>query len=665
MYSTEEIIVAASAPYPPHPLPGTHPFSPEELAALRALAHHVPTVDAAVAEIARLKARLELPSGTIHILSDIHGDHMKLQHVINNASGSLRPLVERLYRSHLSPEEITTLLNTIYYPAQLFQYLGLETADPGTRTAFVRRTLKWQFEILAALTQSCSLQDIAHTFPADYRTVFWELLWEAIAKRPQTYMETMIQTLTEQGKGLQAVRWASRVIRQASVSEVIVAGDLGDRGPRLDKVIDLLMHQKRLSITWGNHDVSWMGACLGHEALIATVLRLSLRYRRLSQLEEGFGITMQPLEKLAREVYGADPASRFQPRGEGLRDTIQMARMQKAIAVIQFKLEAQVINRHPEYQMDHRALITQIDPHRGTVKLDGQDYPLLDTSFPTLDPRKPSMLSPEEASCMDRLKRSFLESGPLWEQMRFVERRGTVYVIRDGHVIFHGCLPVDDTGDFLSMPIDGSSRRGRELFDAIGGVVHRACREQRLEDLDMLWYLWTGPGSPMFGKDKMATFENYFIGDGETHHETKNPYFQLIHTPSFCRQVLAEFGVDPEMGMIVNGHVPVRVERGELPLKKSGQAITIDGAFSEAYGDRGYTLILDYAGIQLAEHHHFESVSDALANGTDIIPRVDGIRQYKTPRRVADTEYGAPIGADIKMLERLIEAYQASLLDEL
>jgi fructose-1,6-bisphosphatase-3 len=644
--------------------PDPSDFTPQEIVALRALAQRFPTTDAAIAEIAHLEAVLYLPKGTVHIISDVHGDHKKLQHVLNNASGSLRPLVEEVFGQRLSTAEKQDVLNTIYYPTQMFQYLDLEAANLETQAAFVRRTIRWQFDILAALMRRYSLTHIDRAFPSDYRRLFWELLWEARASRPPSHIDTMLNTLTEQGKGLQAVRWASRVIRNLSVFELIVAGDLGDRGPRLDKVVDILRHQPRPAITWGNHDVSWMGGCLGHEALIATVLRISLRYRRLSQVEEGFGITLQPLEKLAREVYGDDPATRFQSRGEGLRDAAQMARMQKAIAVMQFKLEAQAIARHPEYHMHHRALINQIDLQHGTVRLDDTAYPLTDTYLPTLDARDPSALSPEETACMTRLKRSFLESQPLWEQMRFVARRGMTYLIRDRHLVFHGCVPVDDAGEFLPLQVDGTPRQGRALFEALNMVVHRAFRDKHLNDLDMLWYLWTGPRSPMFGKDKMATFESYFIDDKTTHHETKNPYFRLIHTPEFCQRVLAEFDVDPTAGMIVNGHVPVKVEQGEQPLKDSRQAITIDGAFSEAYGDRGYTLILDHNGTHLAEHTHFESVTEALTRGADIIPKIQEVQRYDQLRRVADTEHGTAIRGEIEVLKRLVVAYQEHVIQE-
>jgi fructose-1,6-bisphosphatase-3 len=647
------------------PLAGDAPqFTREEVPALRALARQFPTTDAAIAEIAQLEALLELPKGTVHVVSDVHGEHKKLQHILNNASGNLRPLVEDVFGDRRSSEDKQRLLNVVYYPAQTFAHLALEAADPEVRAAFVRETIRWQFELLAALAERRSLREIDQAFPPDYAALFRELLWEARGGRPRPYVETMLEALGREDKGLDAVRWASRVIRHLSVSEVVVAGDLGDRGPRLDKVVDLLTRQPRLAITWGNHDVSWMGACLGQEALIATVVRLSLRYRRLSQLEEGFGITMAPVEKLAREVYGTDPAPQFQAKGTGLREAILMARMQKAMAILQFKLEAQTTARHPEYTMPHAALIGEVDLGRGTVRLDGTEHPLLDRALPTVDPRDPTALSPEEAACLQRLKRSFLESRRLWEQMRFVARQGTVHLVRDRHLIFHGCVPVDARGEFLPLTVDGTPRAGRALFEALTTVVHRAFRERRPADLDLLWYLWAGPRSPMFGKDKMATFEGYFLADKATHKESKNPYFALIHTVPFCRKVLAEFGVDPEAGLIVNGHVPVRVEKGEQPLKDSGQAITIDGAFSEAYGDRGYTLILDPDGTRLAEHYHFESVEEALTRGADIIPRIQEVRRFTEPRRVAATERGDEIRGELAFLRRLVLAYRESVVAE-
>jgi fructose-1,6-bisphosphatase-3 len=642
----------------------TVPFTVQELPVLQVLAKRFPTVGAAINEMAYLEGLLHLPKGTVHVVSDIHGDYKKLQHVLNNASGSLRPLVESVFGTQLQDADKQRLLNIIYYPTQMFQYLGLTEADHDTVSAFVRQTIRWQFEILAALVQRYSIRQIDRVFPTEYHTIFRELLWEVQTRRPHRYVNAMLETLTREAQGLQTVRWASRVIRHLSVFEVVVAGDLGDRGPRLDKVIDILMHQPNLAITWGNHDVSWMGACLGHEALIATVLRISLRYRRLSQLEEGFGITMAPLEKLAREVYGDDPATHFQSRGAGLREAIVMARMQKAMAIMQFKLEAQVIARHPEYNMQHRTLIDTIDLQRGVVNVDGHEYALTDTALPTLDPQNPTALSPEEEACMARLRQSFIESQALWEGMSYMARKGVVHLVRDQHLIFHGCVPVNEEGDFLSFPIDGKLRAGRDLFDTLNTAIHRAFREKRQDDLDLLWYLWTGPLSPMFGKDRMATFETYFIADKATHKETKNAYFALIHQPAFCQKVLQEFGVDPQAGLIVNGHVPVKVEKGERPLKDSGQAITIDGAFSESYGDRGYTLILDPEGTQLAEHHHFESVAEALTEGADIIPSIQEVLRFSQPHDVAETESGEAIRSELAVLKRLVQAYEEHVIQQ-
>jgi fructose-1,6-bisphosphatase-3 len=444
-----------------------------------------------------------------------------------------------------------------------------------------------------------------------------------------------------------------------------VAGDFGDRGPRIDRVIETVMHQRNVVITWGNHDASWLGACLGSEALIATVLRFSLRYRRLSQLEEGYGIPITPLERLARKVYENDPAECFAVKGKGLRDPAEMARMQKAIAIIQLKLEGQLLERNPQFRLAHRNLLRRIDPHAGTIELDGQTHPLLDTHLPTIDWANPNALSAEEAGCLQRLRRSFLQSPVLWQQMSYLAQKGAMWLRRDDHLIFHGCVPVDAHGNFLPMEIGGRELRGRALFDAWTDVVQRAVRTNDPECLDLLWYLWAGPLSPVFGKDKVATFEGYFLGDKRTHHETKNPYFELIHEPAFCRKVLAEFGCDPERGLIVNGHVPVKLEEGESPLKRSGLAVTIDGAFSEAYGDHGYTLVLEAERTLLALHHHFESVSEAIHDGADIIPSIEQLRTFSKPRTIGDTERGERLRNEIAALEMLIGAYEANAIHEL
>ncbi len=637
-------------------------FDAQTLIFLRALRDQFPTAEAALAAIAGLRATLTLPKGTIHVVSDVHGEYVKLKHIINNASGSLRPLVDQTFAGRLGEAEKLELLNLIYYPRETFMQQTF--ADAAARRDFVRRVCGLEFEILRVLSRRYDIATMEAVFPASFRAAFRELLYGVYLERSTAYFDALLEPIMEHGRELDFLRLTARVIRNLLISELIVAGDFGDRGPRIDRVIDIVMHQPNVAITWGNHDASWLGACLGSEACIATVLRFSLRYRRLSQLEEGYGIPLAPLERLARDVYGDDPATQFACKGVGLREPLQMARMQKAIAIIQFKLEGQLIARNPQFRLAHRNLLPLIDPKAGTIALEGKTHPLLDTHLPTIDWANPNALSPEEAACIERLRRSFLQSPVLWQQMRFLAQKGTMWLRRDENLIFHACVPVDAQGEFLPMEIDGRELRGRALFDELNLVVQRAVRTNDPQCLDLLWYLWGSPLSPLFGKDKMTTLEGYFIADKHTHHETKNPYFELIHEPWFCRNVLAEFGCDPERGLIVNGHVPVKIAQGESPLKRSGQAVTIDGAFSEAYGDKGYTLVLDAERTSLALHHHFESVSDAIHDGADIIPSIEHIRTYPQPRTVADTESGERLRNEIAALEKLIAAYESNAIHE-
>ncbi|MFL6209163.1 MAG: fructose-bisphosphatase class III [Pyrinomonadaceae bacterium] len=636
-----------------------------DMTLLNALAENYPTAGAALAEVAGLRAALSLPKGVIHVVSDVHGEYKKLRHIINNASGSLRPMVNRLFKDHLSDEAQQDLLAALYYPREYMELHRESLRDPAGRGDWVRRTLRWQFEIMRELARNYRHEHVARLLPVEFDELFEELHDEPITGRT-AYIDAMIDALAAHDQDLAAVRAASRLVRDLSVAELIVAGDLGDRGPRVDKVIDYLQEQPHVAFTWGNHDASWMGACLGQEALIATVLRISLRYRRLSQLEEGYGLIITPLEKLARTVYADDPAECFKTKGTGLRDDLLMARMQKAIAIMQFKLEGQTSRRHPEWGFEERNLLHRINFAEQTVEIGGNVYPLLDAYLPTIDPADPYALSADERVCMARLRQSFVSSSRLWEHMSFLVRHGAMWLRRDQALIFHGCVPVDEQGAFLSHEVDGQARAGRELFDAFDLVVRRAFRKgaQTADtDADWLWYLWTGACSPLFGKDRMATFESYFVADKEARKEHKNAYFKLIHDAEFCRRVCAEFGVTAQ-GLIVNGHVPVKVEKGEEPVKQGGGAVTIDGAFSEAYGDRGYTLILAPERVALAEHHHFESIADAITAGADIVPKVTTVRAYERPRLIADTEEGAALRQRLDALERLVSAYEEGALLE-
>jgi len=627
---------------------------------LHALAKRYPNVPAALAELANLRSILTLPKPTVHVVSDVHGEYIKLRQVINNASGSLRPLVDRVF-AELPEAERNELLALFYYPREswLAHTRGKSEAERRAKLVwFVPRAVA----VIQDLAHHYTLKHVDKIIPDPFDAAFHELMFSKELGRRPDFVAGLLEPFIQHDRDLDLVRMVARTVRNLAIGELVVAGDLGDRGPRIDRVIDLLMQQPKVSITWGNHDTVWMAACLGHAASIMTVIRVSLRYRRLSQLEEGYGIAMAPLDRLAREVYGDDPVERFQCKGEGLRDGQTMARMQKAAAIMQFKLEGQLLRRRTDWKMEHRALLHKIDPKAGTVDLgEHGKHPMRDTHLPTLDWADPYKLSDGEQACLDRLTKAFYDSGRLWKQMTFVASRGRMALRRDTCAIFHGCMPVDDKGALLEMTIDGTPKKGKALFDAVDLVVQRAFRKQAPDDVDMLYYLWTGPLSPCFGKDRMATFETYFVADKATHKETKNPYFKLIHDHDFCVEVLRELGL-PASGYLVNGHVPVKLEQGETPIKKSKRAITIDGAFAAAYGDKGFSLVLDAGRMYLAQHTHFEGIDAVVEEGADIVPTVSDVEVYPTPRTVGDTEAGDAIRGEIAAIEELVAAFETNLI---
>lgn len=634
----------------------------EDLATLRALAAQYPSLDATLAEIARLSAELVLPKGTVHIISDVHGEDAKLRHVINNASGRLRPMIERLFADRMSASELQEFIALVFYPSETLKRISPKLNDAEARRDFYRKTFHHVFEILRILGARYSIVQVRRAFPEEYRVLFSEFFYDAARPHGDEHQTAIVDSLLENDRAKHVLRLAVRVVRDLTIYEQINAGDFWDRGPRGDRVMSYVARQPNIAITWGNHDAAWLGACVGQPALVAHVLRISLRYGRLEQLEEGYGIALQPLENLVEAVYRDDPADCYKPKNPSTRDPLTMARMQKAAAIMQFKLDSAVIQRNPHFLMDNRRLLHQIDAKNGMITIDGVRRTLRDRHFPTIDPADPYRLSPEEERCLKQLRESFLTSQTMWEHMTFMLERGSMYLVRDDNLIFHGCVPVDDQGDFLNFEIDGKPYCGRALFDILEQVVPRALEQKQDSDLDLLWYLWQGARSPLFGKDRITTLENDLVVEKETHVETKNPYFSLIHEVDFCDRILKEFGVNPERGLIVNGHVPVKIEQGESPMKRSGKAITIDGAFSEAYGDHGYTLLLEPERTLLATHHHFESVEAAVRDGIDIIPDIEVIREWPTPRRVGDTERGSEIRSQIALLQRLAHAYRTHAL---
>lgn len=636
--------------------------SPERLAHLRALAAQHPTAEAAISEAAALRAKLTLPKGVVHVISDIHGEDAKLRHVINNASGALRQLVDDILGDRLDPSEMDRFLAILYYPREAIDKYSHEIVAGGGRLDWVYLVLSLQFDIIRHLRKTYRRDRFERLVDPAYRELFLEM---GSGLRPD-YIREMIAGLARHDRDWGAVRAAARLIRNLTCEELLVLGDVGDRGPRVDRVIEALMRQPTCNVIWGNHDMLWIGSALGHEACMLTTLRFSIRYRVAAQLEEGYGIPRLPLERLVQQCYADDPAERFIAKGEGLRDPLSVARMQKAVSILQFKAEGQMFARHPDWNLGHRRLLHRIDFKKGTVEIDGATHPLLDSRLPTINPEDPYAYSPEEAECIERLRTSFVHSQKLREHMDWLVRRGRMWTTRDEVLLFHACVPVDDKGTPLALKVDGREVAGRELMDALGSLVRRAWRKRWFgldADADWLWYLWGGPRSPLFGKDKLATFETHFIADKATHKEQKNPYFDLMHDADFIRRIARLFGRGEDV-LVVNGHVPVKIEKGETPVKRGGNAVTIDGAFSAAYGDRGYTLILRPDRIDLAEHSKFEGVERVIEHGADIVPKMTTIRKFPASRRVGDTEEGTQIQGLIRDLEDLVSAYREGLIAE-
>lgn len=634
---------------------------------IQALASQYPTPEHAIAEAAALRATLSLPAPTIHVISDVHGEDAKLRHVINNGSGALRLLVDQVLGDKLPSSERDRFLAVLYYPREAVNRFSRDIVASGKRPEWIYSTLHLQFQIVRHLRSRVRRSTFESLVQGQYRELFIEM---GIGMRPD-YVKSMLAEMARFDRDWGAVRAAARLIRNLACDELLVIGDLGDRGPRADRVFETLMRQPRVELLWGNHDMLWLGAALGEPASMLTLLRFSLRYRRLSQLEEGYGIIMAPIERLAREVYGDDPAEKFIPKGEGFRDTITVARMQKAITIMQFKAEGRLFARRPEWNLAHRRLLHTIKFEQGravSVEIDGKAHPMLDSFLPTIDPAQvpggdPYAYTEEEQACLDRMTESFTRSQTLREHMDWMVRRGGMWTRRDDVLLFHACVPVDKSGAPQSLTVDGAPRSGRELMDALGSVLRRAHRNRFLEsnpDAEWIYYMWGGPLSPLFGKDKLATFETSFVADKESHKEHKNAYFELLHDAGFVKKIGALFGISPEKSdvLIVNGHVPVKIEKGEQPLKRGGNAITIDGAFSEAYGDRGYTLVLRPDSIDLAEHARFDGVQASVEHGADILPKVTQIRAYPKARSIADTDQGNTVRQTIDDLEALVQAYQ-------
>jgi fructose-1,6-bisphosphatase-3 len=647
---------------------------------LKLLAETYPSIQTASSEIIKLQALLNLPKGTEHFLSDIHGEHEAFLHLLRSSSGSLRRRIDELFHDDLTQHERNALTTLIYYPEQR---LTLIMADIVDHSEWYRITLRRLLKIarrLSAKYAPAEVQDAFSGTPFD-STIEALLHPQDSLHGRERYYESLIESIVDVGQGRHFVIALANLIQRFAMAHLHIIGDIFDRGPGAHIILDKLMTHHSVDVQWGNHDIVWMGAAAGSEACIANVLRLSLRYANTETLENGYGISLLPLASLAMEIYQDDPCQQFMPKDaedrveDGVVDDAEqrlLARMQKAISIIQFKLEGQIIQRRPHYKMADRLLLDKVDLAQGRVLISDKEYTLIDRNFPTLNPAEPYRLSPREQQVMTRIKQSFLNSEKLQQHVRFLFANGSIYLTHNGQLLYHGCISLEEDGSFTRLTIGDTVYQGKSYLDRVDQLARQgyfsADATLRQYGHDAMWYLWGGARSPLFGKNKMATFERYFVKERETHKELSNPYYQRRNDEAAMRKILAEFGLDPDSGRIINGHVPVRVKRGQRPILANGKLLVIDGGMAKAYqsvtGIAGYTLIANSYGLLLAEHKPFVSVETAIREAVDVHTVTESIATYPQRQLVRDTDKGKIIQQRIDALHTLLNAYRAGLVKE-
>ena len=643
---------------------------------LQLLSEKYPSIQAASTAIINFSALLQLPKGTEHFLSDIHGEHEAFQHVVRNGAGSILRKIDEMFSNSMSKSERRNLATLIYYP-ELKAPLMLSSVPD--KDEWSRLTLVRLVKFSRRLSSKYRREAIRKFLPEAVSETIEELLYDQEGvEHKAAYYQSQIDTIVSTGSALTFISCLAELIRHLAVERLHVIGDIYDRGPGAHIILDMLMEHPHVDIQWGNHDILWMGAAAGSEACIANVIRASLRYGNMETLENGYGISILPLASFALETYKDDPCELFIPKvaadsGFTAQEIRLMAQMQKAMAVIQFKVETQVIKRRPHYQMDDRLLLDKIDYERGVITLNGAEYPLLDTFFPTIDPKNPDALTTEEQAVMERLVLSFTNSKKLQQHVRYLFSAGSIYLAHDGNLLYHGCIAMNDDTEFRAFNVDGKSFTGKAFLDRVDRLARQGYfatdnPEQKLYGMDVMWFLWCAPMSPLFGKEKMTTFERYFIADKATHAEKRNAYYTLRDNEDAARKILKEFGLDPDNGRIINGHVPVKVVKGERPIKANGRLIVIDGGFSRAYqkqtGIAGYTLISNSRGLLLAAHQPFESTQKAVSEELDIDSEMEVIHSHPFRMRVRDTDRGREIQSQIDELQALLHAYREGLIKE-
>ena len=651
---------------------------------LRLLSDKFPNADAVVTELINLYAILSLPKGTEHFVSDLHGASNAFIHMIKNASGVIRRKVDDIYGNTITEQEKRALCALIYYPDERIRWVqqhGLnEEALPLPNVSldeWYARRIHQILNITRGVSVKYTRSKVRKMLPKNFAYIIEELLYESSIENDRSrYFNAIVDGIISTGRAEQLLIAMSYLIHNLAIDTWHIVGDIFDRGPGAAKILEVLSTVRDYDIQWGNHDIAWMGAFAGNWAMIATVLRVSIRYANIETLEEGYGINLLPLANFAMETYGNDPCTVFQTKDfennpRLTRSAQLMAKMHKAISIIQFKLEGQTILRHPEYQMNDRLFLDKIDYHAGTIRVGSQTYPITDTFLPTITPDAPYTLSQEEHELMEQLERSFRKSDKIQKHLRMLYQHGSLFLVRNGFLLYHAAIPLNEDGTFMEVDACGQRLKGKALMQRIDHVVRQAYfgkGQEKADALDYMLYLWCGYGSPLYHKDKMSTFERYFIGVPELEYERKGAYYTLADQREVCEMILREFGLDPEDGRIINGHIPVRTIKGETPMRADGKRFVIDGGFSKPYQEKtgisGYTLIYNSHGIQLVEHEKFESREQAALSGLDIHSRVQ-LEDFTHQRiLVSDTDRGRELTRQVDDLKHLLQAYQRGFIKE-
>lgn len=650
---------------------------------LELLSQTFPDISAASTEIINLEAILNLPKGTEHFVADLHGEHEAFRHILKNASGNIKRKVTDLYGTSMLDSEIRSLCALIYYPEEKLQ--AIRSAGVEDLVDFYTVMLHKLVTVCRTVSSKYTRSKVRKALPREYAYIIEELLHESGGEYDkQAYFNRIIETIISTGQAEPFIVAICNVIQKLSIDQLHILGDIYDRGPGAHIIMETLGGYGNWDIQWGNHDIVWMGAGAGNEACIANVLRVSLRYANLTTLEDGYGINLMPLATFAMETYADDDCEGFEPHTAGAptdsdgnvhtEKTLRlMAQMHKAISVIQFKLEGALIERHPEWQLDHRRLLHRMDLSKGTVEIDGKTYQLNTTSFPTVNPDSPYTLTPEEQHLVDKLRHSFTVSTGLRRHIDRLFSHGCMYGIYNGNLLFHASMPLNEDGSLKEVEVNGRRFKGRRLLTEIGMLLRSVNNEDTPETTrdyarDYYWYLWCGPDSPLYDKDRMTTFERYFINDREAWKEEKGWYYKLRDRAEVCDMILDEFGVEGTDRHIINGHVPVRTGNGESPIRADGKLMVIDGGFAKAYhkttGIAGYTLIYHSSNFELVEHEPFTSVEEAVSNGTDIVRSTKMVEQTARRKCVRDTDKGRVLEGQISELRELLYAFRHGILKE-